>query len=227
MRCAVLTLSLYAVGAAAVAGMAQAQTPAPLQPPPAPDTTVSGVTIVVHRATPVAGVTVTANVCPEPDAARFAADSSPIVIDTYPQPDSLVPPGALVLRATFAAPMSCYWEVTSESDGEDDPCQDAGSWALPARTTWTMGCTLKSGARYKIRFGRADGHGFVGRSGQAAPPYVLNFSTSNDPPISAEAARRLSLDTAKGPPVLAYVTCNARVDSAGADCVRTSAGVLP
>jgi hypothetical protein len=213
-------LSLIAAGA--LAGAAQAQAP-----PPAPDATVSGVTVVAHRATPLAGVTVTANVCPEPDAARYGADPAPAVVDTYPQPDSIVPPGALVLRASFAAPMSCYWEVTSESDSEDDPCQEAGSWALPARTSWTMVCKLKPGARYKIRFGKADGHGFVGRSGQAAPPYVLNFSTSNDPPLSAPDAWRLSREGAKEPPASAYVTCSARPANVGADCIRTSAAGSP
>ncbi len=181
-------------------------------------------TVVVHRATPLAGVTVTASACPEPDPARFASDPAPAIIDTYPAQGGVVAPGALVLRASFAAPMSCYWEVTSQSDSEDDPCQDAGSWALPARTTWTMDCRLKPNAHYAIRFGKAGGHGFVGRSGQSAPPFVLSFSTSNDPPTSLETARQLSLAGSKEPPASAYVTCSAKPDNAGADCVRKSIG---
>jgi hypothetical protein len=179
---------------------------------------------VVHRATPLAGVTVTADVCPEPSPERFATDPPPRVIDSYPQPDSVVAPGALVLRASFSAPMSCYWEVTSESDSEDDPCQEAGKWALPARTDWTMECRLKPNAHYTLRFGKADGHGFIGRSGQAAPIYVLSFSTSNDLPLSPDEARRLSLEATRGQTVTAYVACSAKPDGAGADCVRETAG---
>ncbi len=181
-------------------------------------------TVVVHRATPLAGVTVTASACPEPDADRFAHDPPPTIIDTYPTQGGVVAPGALVLRASFAAPMSCYWEVTSQSDSEDDPCQDAGTWALPDRTTWTMDCRLKPNANYTIRFGKADGQRFVGRSGHSAPPFVLSFSTSNDLPTSLETARQLSLAGSKEPPASAYVACSAKPDNAGADCVRKSIG---
>lgn len=206
------------------AGAAEAQAPnAPMRsPPPAPDTTVSGVTVVVHRATPIAGVTVTANVCPEPDPARYASDPLPVIVDSYPAQGGVVAPGSLVLRATFAAPMSCYWEIISETEGDDDPCQAAGRWALPARTSWTMDCRLKPNAHYTLRFGKADGQGFVGRSGRAAPSYVLSFYTSDAPPISMEEARRLSVDGVKEQTGSAYVACSAKPDVTGADCVRMS-----
>ncbi|MHB8283544.1 MAG: hypothetical protein ACYDD1_02610 [Caulobacteraceae bacterium] len=202
---------------------AQAQEPGPT--PAGADTTVSGVTVTIHRPTPVAGVVVTANACPEPDAARFSADPAPMVVDTYPAPGSVVAPGALVLQASFNAPMSCYWEVTSESDGGDDPCRNAGRWPLPARTTWIMDCTLKPNAHYTLRFGKADGEGFVGRSGRAAPPYVLSFSTSDQPPVTPADAQRLSL--AGTTPAPAYVVCSAAPDVAGADCVRVSGDAPP
>ncbi len=225
MRPIMFSLAAAALATSAVSTPARAQPPSP--PPasaPVPSTEVSGVTVVAHRATPLTGVTVTASVCPEPNPERFANDPPPVIIDTYPAQGGVVAPGALVLRASFAAPMSCYWEVTSESDSGDDPCQDVSEWGLPARTTWTMDCRLKPNAHYRFRFGKADGPGFVGRSGQSAPPFVLSFSTSNDPPTSPEAARRLSLDGGEEPPASALVVCSAKPDKDGADCVRKPVG---
>jgi hypothetical protein len=228
MRPTLLSFTAAALAILLLPAVVQAQPP---PSPPAsdqgPSTEVASVTVVVHRATPVAGVTVTASVCPEPDPERFAHDPPPAIIDTYPAQGGVVAPGALVLRASFAAPMSCYWEVTSQSDSDDDPCQDAGTWALPARTTWTMDCRLKPDAHYTVRFGKAGGHGFVGRSGRSAPPFVLSFSTSNDPPTSLETARRLSLAGGKEPAASAYVACSAKPDNAGADCVRKAATPPP
>ena len=211
MRAVLASLVLFS------AGSAQAQTD--------PSTTVSGVTIVAHRATPVAGVTVVASVCPEPDSARYGGERAPAVIDTFPAQGDTVAPGALVLRATFNTAMSCYWEVSSESTHDDDPCQPAGSWALPARDTWTMNCKLAPNTRYTIRLGREQGHGFVGQSGQSATPYVLTFYTSDTDPVPAEGAHRDDRGPVTGAPpvVTAYVTCSALPSNEGADCVRVAA----
>lgn len=186
-------------------------------------TQVSGVTVVAHRPTPLDGLTVTASACPEPDPARYPAREPPWVIDSYPAEGAVVAPGVVMVRVTFNAPMACYWAVESQGGEDKAPCEPAGAWELPGRSTWRMKCKLTPGGEYKVRFGAIDGHHFVGLSGLEAQGYTLRFSASDTTPATTTTAAALAADP--GPPtparVTAYVTCtDRRFDSGQAPCER-------
>ena len=176
----------------------------------APSTSVATVTVTARRPAKVAPVTVTAtDWCPRFNPARHPADRAPRVIDSYPAPGAVVAPGALLVRVSFNAPMSCYSEVTVEGgDDAADPCQPTGTWDLPDRRTWLMPCRLQAGATYRMRFRKVDGAGFVGLSGRPAEPFDLSFSTSTQAPTaSLEAAQQADPGAPDADHVTAYVTC--------------------
>ena len=167
-------------------------------------------------------IVVTANVCPAPDPAHYPADRTPRVVDSYPAQGGLVPPGAIRVRVSFDAPMSCFSEVTTNG-GEHDFCQPEGTWELPARRSFVMQCRLDPSTDYLIRFRRQEGQGFVGLSGRPAEPYDLAFRTTGGPAV-ASMAEAVALDP--GPPgaagVSAYITCaNAPRVPGRRDCTRT------
>ncbi len=168
-------------------------------------------------------IVVTANVCPAPDPARYAADGPPQVVDSYPAQGSVIPPGFARVRVSFDAPMSCFSEVSTDG-GESDPCQPDGTWELPGRRSFVMQCRLQPSIDYRMRFRRAEGKGFVGMSGKPAEPYDLTFTTSAGPSVTS-MTQAVALDP--GPPgaagVSAYVVCADAPSAPGRrDCHRTS-----
>ena len=174
-------------------------------------------------------IVVFADTCPEPDPARHPAERAPVVTDSYPARGATVAPGHVRVRVSFDQPMSCYSEVMV--DGEGDPCEPDGTWALPERRSWMMTCRFKPRASYRISFRRIDGRGFVGLSGREAAPYVLDISTS-DAPATASLADAARLDP--GPPdaarrTTALVTCadTGRSPPTGRDCRRDVVGPPP
>ncbi len=199
----------------AVAGNAQAQLAASPAERPTP---LSGVTVVARRPTRVSDLTVGASACPEPKAANASTDAAPAVVDSYPAQDAVMAPGPLIVRVSFGAPMSCDWDVSVQSSpGEADPCEPAGRWSLPARTTWSMACTLAPASTYVFRFGGGRSP-FVGLSGRAAPPYLLRIATLDGPstPTIVQAA-----DPHAPPPGSVYVACSAGpVRQGESDCRR-------
>ena len=175
-----------------------------------PPSAVSTVTVTARRPARIAPVTVTAtDWCPRLDPVRHPAERPPRVVDSYPAQGGVVAPGAVMVRVSFDAPMSCYSEVTVEGgDDADDPCQPTGTWALPDRRSWLMPCRLRPGAAYRMRFRKVDGAGFVGLSGRTAEPFDLAFSTSDAAPTpSLEAAQKGDPGAPDAAHVSAYVTC--------------------
>ncbi len=168
-------------------------------------------------------IVVTATVCPAPDPARYATDEAPRVIDSYPKPGGVVPPGFVTVRVSFDAPMSCFSEVSTEG-GESDPCQPDGTWELPGRRSFVMQCRLQPSTNYRMRFRRSEGKGFVGMSGRPAEPYDLSFSTSAE---TAATSGTQAVTPDPGPPgeagVSAYVVCADAPSVPGRrDCHRIS-----
>lgn len=199
-----LAVQSFLFGLAGVRAFAQA--PPAETPPASPPTTVSGVTVRAHLLPKVSAVTVTADWCPPPDPARYPAEAAPHVVDSYPAQGAVVPPGVLVVRLTFDAPMACNWAVIPESRG-DDPCTPTGVWALPRRTIFRMRCQVEPGESYLIRFGGVDGYNFVGMSGQAAEPYRLRFTTSDAAP-TADVTGAIAADAgAPAPSPAGFVAC--------------------
>ena len=160
--------------------------------------------IVVKARRPIV---VVADTCPEPDPARHPSERAPAVTDSYPSPGVTVAPGYVRVRVSFDQPMSCYSEVMV--DGEGDPCQPDGTWALPERKSWMMTCRFQPQASYRISFRRIEGRGFVGLSGREAAPYLLDIVTSDAPATAsvADAARHSPGPPDVGRRTTARVTC--------------------
>ena len=186
---------------ALLAGAADAQVPS---------TSVSPVTVTARRPKAVDPVTVTAtDWCPRLDPVRHPADRAPRVVDSYPAAGGVAAPGAVMVRVSFDAPMSCYSEVTVQGGDDDvDPCQPSGTWVLPDRRSWLMACRLQPGVAYTMRFEKVDGAGFVGLSGRRAEPFVLSFTTSTAAPTGTlQAAERADPGAPNAARITAYVTC--------------------
>ena len=182
--------------------------------------------IVVKARRPIV---VVADTCPEPAPGRHPSERAPVVTDSYPAAGATVKPGYVRVRVSFDQPMSCYSEVMV--DGEGDPCQPDGTWALPERRSWMMTCRFQPRASYRISFRRIEGRGFVGLSGREAAPYELDVTTS-DVPATTSVADAARLDP--GPPDIgrrttALVTCadTGHVPAGGRDCRREAATPPP
>lgn len=217
-----LAMQSFLFGLAAARAFAQAS---PAETPPAsPPTTVSGVTVRAHLLPKVSAVTVTADWCPPPDPARYPAEAAPHVVDSYPAQGAVAPPGVLVVRLTFDAPMACYWAVTTESR-DDDPCTPAGVWTLPRRTVFRMRCRVRPATGYLMRFGGVEGHDFFGMSGRPAEPYRLRFTTSDAAP-TADVTGAIAADAgAPAPSPAGFVACTDLPSGATGPPCRHMAGL--
>jgi hypothetical protein len=172
-RLAVLALVTLAPNAA----LAQAPTPGSGDTPGRPPATeVAGVTVTARRPTAVDGVTVT--LCTAPARAPDPAAKPPTIIATSPAQGATAPSGWVPLSLTFDQPMSNCSFAYSPDFPLSFPQLSGRPPVIRDRRTLVLMVYLKPGATYGLRLNDAKHPFFIGRSGLAAVPMELRFSTA-------------------------------------------------
>ncbi|MEN2786193.1 LuxR C-terminal-related transcriptional regulator [Sphingomonas qilianensis] len=109
-----------------------------------------------------------------------AASDRPRIVATLPAADAVIPPGPFTLSVTFDQPMrdGSYSFVRISPDTYPD-CAPRPTLSDDART-FSLRCTAKPGARYRIGFNRSPYMNFTGRSGVPARPMELAFAVEGN-----------------------------------------------
>jgi hypothetical protein len=164
-----------------------------------PPTALSGIDVVVKRATRLSEVEVSVPLCPPVKKTARSADRGvptgnnivvsegrfddtppPKVVSSFPAKGQMVRPGLLVLRVTFDRPMTCIGLLHNHAP-LPDPCPaplQAPMVSRDKRTFLTV-CMIEANRQYGLWF-----NNFSSVGGQALPPYELVFDTSNKTDIT-------------------------------------------
>jgi hypothetical protein len=153
-----------------MAGWAQAPAPA------VQDTTVSGVTVRIRRATEVEGVTVTR--CTAYAQTPDPAATPPVIVATAPAQGATAPSGWTPLSLTFDQPMSNCSFAYSPDFPLSFPRLSGQPPVIRDGRTLVLMVYLKPGETYGLKLNDAEHPFFIGRSGLAARPMELRFSTA-------------------------------------------------
>jgi len=139
------------------------------------DTTVSGVTVTVRKATQVEGVTVTR--CTSAARTPDAGATPPAIVETSPEQGATSPSGWVPLSVTFDQPMSnCSFAYSPDFPFRFPQLSGQPPVIRNGRTLVLM-VFLKPGATYGLKLNDAEHPFFIGRSGLPAKPMELRFST--------------------------------------------------
>jgi hypothetical protein len=169
----VLALATLAPNAA----LAQAPTPGSGDTPGRPPATeVAGVTVTARRPTTVDGVTV--NLCTAATPAPDPAAKPPTIVATSPAQGATAPSGWVPLSLTFDQPMSNCSFAYSPDFPLSFPQLSGQPPVIRDRRTLVLMVYLRPGARYGLKLNDAKHPFFIGRSGLAATPMELQFSTA-------------------------------------------------
>lgn len=172
---------LIMLGAVLVSAPSLAAAGSAVRHPPAPPVSPETTTVDELSVMPSASCLQPRN---EPQA------QPPRVVSSFPANGAVVRPGVLVLRVTFDQPMSCKGFFAAGAQARS-PCPlDTQYWVLSydRRTIRTV-CHTELNTHYGLRLSDRSVDGtskatFVSLAGKRLPPYVINFDTSSDRPVS-------------------------------------------
>ena len=177
----VVAMRTSALICAALAGAALLpQGPSAAQSKDGDVTPLSGVDVVVHRATPLSGVTVGMKTCPEGRKPPDPEIAAPKLVSTFPANGARVRPGVMVLRLTFDRPMTCPG-VLDVDKALPNPCPAplVEPMISKDRRTFLTVCMIMENRRYGMKL-----HHFMSVAGRTADLAELVFETSAAAPAA-------------------------------------------
>ncbi len=111
--------------------------------------------------------------------------NGPKVVSVYPQPGQTVRPGLLMVRITFDAPMACAGGLEDHIP-LPNPCPETVQHLVLSydRLTVRIICRVDPDTHYGAWLSHAPEHGFFSLGGVQARPFLMEFATSGEAPIT-------------------------------------------
>ena len=108
----------------------------------------------------------------------------PNLVSTYPAQDETVPPGVLILKATFDQQMSpTAWNYAPTPGAEPMDCVKTPR-LLDDQKTFVLLCRVLANRAYGVTFNAERAGGFVNLGENPAPAAVLTFKVDSAAPIT-------------------------------------------